>query len=523
MKNIIILFLLGAVFILSGCGSNDGNVRYLSITPQNASLHPSDTMVFSTTAFTSSDRRVVRPTWNVTNQIGTISANGAFIAGSLGTLASKEGQLIASYENQTIAATIRVINNEVVLPTSPATPEEPAVDPSLSTPQNISSSNLSIHSLSITWNTVNNAQSYLVSFGTDSQGENLGTRSSTANTLVITGLTISTSYYVKVKAMNSNEESSYSDIISFQTSDYPQKFTVNGNRIMDESTQEVIFRGICIKDPVVLNAENHLNSEYFDALATWNPKLVRIPIHPASFKDPNFFVLLDRTLGYLESHKIYAILDFHSIGFPPNETYEPVTGLSDTDNYYRYTLNDLRAFWTQISERYSNDNRIAFYELFNEPTAGSGSLAQSWEQWRLVAEGLIDTIRANDPDSLIIVGGLDYSYDLSYANSNPINKTSIVYGTHPYPNKALSYDLAFGNLKSRYPVMATEFGFDPNAPIGNPYRGETTYGNNIISYLEGKKISWQVWNFSPDWGPALISDWTFAPTVSGSLFKNYIH
>ena len=173
---------------------------------------------------------------------------------------------------------------------------------------------------------------------------------------------------------------------------------------------------------------------------------------------------------------------------------------------------------------YKNDNRVVFYELFNEPTYGAGlSEEQSWASLKTKSEELIDIIRAIDNDAKVIVDGLGWAYDLSYVSANPINRENIVYGTHPYPNQGKSWDEAFGNLKAAYPVFATEFGFD-ESDSSKHYYATNSYGNDIINYLENKKISWTAWNFSPVWAPTLLLDWdiNYSPSTSGILFKSYL-
>jgi hypothetical protein len=46
------------------------------------------------------------------------------------------------------------------------------------------------------------------------------------------------------------------------------------------------------------------------------------------------------------------------------------------------------------------------------------------------------------------------------------------------------------------------------------------YGKAIITYLEGKHMSWIGWVFDPQWYPSLISSWdTFELTEGGEFFK----
>lgn len=46
------------------------------------------------------------------------------------------------------------------------------------------------------------------------------------------------------------------------------------------------------------------------------------------------------------------------------------------------------------------------------------------------------------------------------------------------------------------------------------------YGDAIVSYLEGKGISWIAWVFDPEWGPRMLQSWDpYKLTESGEFFK----
>jgi len=234
--------------------------------------------------------------------------------------------------------------------------------------------------------------------------------------------------------------------------------------------------------------------------------------------------LLDKVLEKAASHKIYAILDYHSIGFPPDGTYNP----SPIDNtipwrgtsIYAYTDQEIKDTLRAFASHYKNDDRVVFYEIFNEPIGGNN--LESWNEWKAKAEELIDIIRTDDVDAKIIVNGLNYASNISFAQTTPINRPNIVYGIHPYPNNGIADFSGFGNVKSTYPVFATEFGFDPNAADGIHYKADIQYGTNMVNYLESNKISWTAWIFSSDWTPALLSDSNYNATASGALFKSYL-
>ncbi len=149
-------------------------------------------------------------------------------------------------------------------------------------------------------------------------------------------------------------------------------------------------------------------------------------------------------------------------------------------------------------------------------------------------EEQIAIIRANNPQAIPLVAGFDWAYDLTPLRLSPINAEGIGYTTHPYSNKRPQpwepkWEEDFGFAAAKYPVIATEFGgfSRPPASDSQPSGGDsassgsraTAYGPAIIKYLEGKGISWTVWCFDPEWGPALLRNWDYQLTPSGEFAK----
>jgi len=124
------------------------------------------------------------------------------------------------------------------------------------------------------------------------------------------------------------------------------------------------------------------------------------------------------------------------------------------------------------------------------------------------------------------VAGFDWAYDLSPIINEPINAEGIGYVSHPYDNKRKQpwepkWEENFGFAADKYPVVVTEFGFSlrPGQTIDADH-----YGNRIISYLEGRGISWICWVYDPEWGPSLLKSWdTYELTGSGEFFKKALH
>jgi len=318
------------------------------------------------------------------------------------------------------------------------------------------------------------------------------------------------------------------------SSDFAIKFQVKGNKIVDESGQEKNFRGLAIVDPVYHYCTSQPGITYdldylpwqeenFIKMKAWGANIIRLGIEPNSWQsqsNTDIFLILDEAIGWAAKQEMYVILDFHSIGFAPTNKYE---------NGYKTTQKVMKSFWNSISSYYKDNNVVAFYEIFNEPFNEDGpATSSSWQTYKTYTEGIIDLIRTNDPDSVVIVGGLDHGYDLSQAITNPINKTNVVYAAHPYPDKTKwgrSWDEAFGNLKDSHPIFATEIGFDQGLSgeqVESSYVGSGLYRDDLKTYLTDKNISWTAWCFSIDWEPTLLIDKNYTPSDSGNFFKTWL-
>jgi endoglucanase len=149
----------------------------------------------------------------------------------------------------------------------------------------------------------------------------------------------------------------------------------------------------------------------------------------------------------------------------------------------------------------------------------------TWTQWKDIIENIISLIRAYDKETIPLVPGLDWGYDLSCIRYEPVNAEGIGYVSHPYAAKRKppwppKWEENFGFAADSYPVIVTEFGF-------RLAKGDTIdeghYGNIIISYLEEKGISWIAWVFDPDWHPHIFSSWeTYELSGCGKFFKEQL-
>jgi hypothetical protein len=244
--------------------------------------------------------------------------------------------------------------------------------------------------------------------------------------------------------------------------------------------------------------------------------------------DPNYQNLIDQQVQWITSLGMGVILDLHWSDCGD-------LGISKSCQQPMADQNS-QTFWTQVASKYANNSAVMF-ELYNEPmnipwsvwlnggsvSANGGCCANGAQSYNAVGmQQLYNTIRATGAHNLIVIGGINWAFDLSgVSNGYAVNGFNIVYNTHPYDyggKQPSDWDNAFGNLANTQPVMATEFG---------QYCNNDGYVQNFVNYASGKKMAWTAWAWYPANCnfPSIITDWNGTPdptigTIIQSLLKN---
>jgi endoglucanase len=106
---------------------------------------------------------------------------------------------------------------------------------------------------------------------------------------------------------------------------------------------------------------------------------------------------------------IYVIIDYHAHTAHEN-------------------LPQAKEFFADMARRYGNVPNV-LYEPYNEP------LDVSWKKvLKPYHEAVIDSIRAHDPDNIVIVGTRNWSQQVAEAAADPIARTNVAYTLHFYAN-----------------------------------------------------------------------------------------
>jgi len=293
---------------------------------------------------------------------------------------------------------------------------------------------------------------------------------------------------------------------------------VKGNRFVDPDGKTLVFRGVNIADPDKIESQGHWSKDFFVKVKETGATVVRIPVHPAAWRGrgtASYLALLDQAVQWSTDLGMYVDIDWHSIGNLKEGLFQ--------DPMYETSLPETLNFWRTMAAHYNGNHTVAFFELFNEPTLFGGKLgSMTWDEWRGINEEMITLIRAYDRETIPLVAGIDWAYDLAPVRDSPVRAEGIGYVTHPYPNKRkmpweAKWEEDFGFAAARYPMIATEIGFSEE--YGSKADNDE-YANDITKYLDSKGIGWIVWCFDPEWGPTMFKSWdTFEYTGAGTFFS----
>jgi endoglucanase len=301
----------------------------------------------------------------------------------------------------------------------------------------------------------------------------------------------------------------------------PGGYYVNGNTVCTTDGRAHLFHGVDRPSLEWSSFGDNISLEDFQLMASWNANVVRIALNQDFWIaesprfDPNYATLIDSAVGWAETAGMDVILDLH---------WSDAGVLGSCASGCQQMMPDVNsiAFWSEVATRFRDDGRVMF-ELYNEPHDVSWT---TWKSGGTLSAGyqavgmqqLYDTVRATGAQNLVIIGGLDWGYDLSGVPANRVDGYNIVYATHPYNSPGRrpgNWDKSWGFLTQTDPVIVTEFGTATSTCI-------TDYSAALIAYADAHGTGWTAWAWYPGGCtfPAIIDDWSATPSASGAIVKS---
>jgi endoglucanase len=165
---------------------------------------------------------------------------------------------------------------------------------------------------------------------------------------------------------------------------------------------------------------------------------------------------------------IYVIIDWHS---------------------HNIRLNEAKTFFAEMAKTYGKYPNV-IYEIFNEPDQ------ESWKEVKDYSREVISTIRAIDPDNVILVGNPHWDQDIHIVADDPLTGfTNLMYTVHYYAatHKQQLRDRCDYALKKGVPIFISE-------SAGMEASGDGALNmeewRKWIDWSEKNKVSWVTWSVS---------------------------
>jgi hypothetical protein len=304
----------------------------------------------------------------------------------------------------------------------------------------------------------------------------------------------------------------------------PGGYYVNGNTVCTADGRSHLFHGVDRPSLEWSKAGQNLSAADFLLMASWKANVVRIALNQdfwlvgSTYYDDTYPGRVDSAVAWAEAAGMDVILDLHWSDQGTLGSCSPTA--KGGCQQLTADMNSL-TFWSQVAARYKNDGRVLF-ELYNEPHDVPWPVWQSGgktsDGWTAVGmQQLYKAVRDSGADNLVIVGGLNWAYDLSSVPTYRVSGYNILYATHPYNDSVRSpqsWTPSWGFLTKTDAVIVSEFG-DRTGSC------DTTYDSQLIAYADLHAASWTVWAWFPGGCsfPSIINDWQGTPSAAGMVVK----
>jgi endoglucanase len=152
-------------------------------------------------------------------------------------------------------------------------------------------------------------------------------------------------------------------------------------------------------------------------------------------------------------------------------------------------LKEAKAFFAEMAALYGKQPNV-IYELYNEPDY------ETWPEVKAYSEELIKTIRAIDPENIILVGCPRWDQDIHLPAADPIKGYSnLMYTVHFYAgtHKQWLRDKTDEAIKSGLPIFISECA-GMEASGDGPINYEEW--QKWIDWMEARGLSWITWSVS---------------------------
>lgn len=287
---------------------------------------------------------------------------------------------------------------------------------------------------------------------------------------------------------------------------------VVGNQLCNQESQPIQLRGVSSYGLQWESGSKFINYDCLKYLRdSWQINVFRLAMYTREggyIENPLIMETVKRGVDIALELGIYVIVDWHI--------------LSDNDpNLHK---NEAVIFFEEIAALYGNNPNV-LYEICNEPND-----VFWYTHIKPYAETVVNAIRKQDPNNIIIIGTSSYSRDVDIASDNPLSHNNLMYASHFYAGshgQSVRQQIDYAR-KNGCAIFVTEWGTTNASGNGAIYPELTKIWSD---YLNENKISWCNWSLGDkDESSAILKpnanpngNWTDAElTESGKLVKSLL-
>jgi len=295
---------------------------------------------------------------------------------------------------------------------------------------------------------------------------------------------------------------------------------VEGRDIVNSAGQKVILQGAAVaylkysadRGKPVLKRDLAM-------IKAWGGNVVRIPVTPGDFisvgAEAYLSSYVDDIVRWAGELGLYAVVSWKAHGDPWRQ--EAAVGVY---THLKATVEGSLGPLSDISRRYSACDWV-LYSVWNE------NPAMSWSRFRQAMVELVDVVRRNDPDALVLVPGTHIATKLKPIVADPIPSNNVIYVSDIYQGswygKPWWRDEAVYLLESGYPLMIGEWGFGYSEVGGVHTSTPEDFGRPFLNFCEEHAISWTAWQWTHRFEIPMFYDYErLRPTPFGETVREYL-
>jgi len=296
------------------------------------------------------------------------------------------------------------------------------------------------------------------------------------------------------------------------------ELVTSGNRILHSDTMNpILLRGVNrsgleYSEPSAagfLEPAQLTKDEVSEIVDGWQSNIIRLPFNQdwclagrSGHSAEEYLAALDQAISWAAELGAYTILDLQWLDADtPYGTIEDETRVKTTNHVPPAPNRKTIVLWRTLATRYRKEPAVLF-DILNEPhdplnddpqpiylIGADGQViasedrffrADKWVRWATLLTAEIRNIR---PDGIILVGGVDWAFDLRRIR---LDAPNIVYSAHIYSGRKQSdWSRALGGSNDA-PVFVGEWGGKDD---------DLEFGRTLASEMRQRGVGWTAWSW----------------------------